>query len=237
MEAVPPLATVRVPEERVPLAEALTAPVPRDDNLTVDEANSVPKKGEEEALKKWIDVPSVLIAKGPFAWKVWEAAVRASNVVMPVPLVAPMQVPFGRQTFPVPSIWIPPENVEVAVGLKLIDELPDCREKRVPGEVVPTPRLPVSANLPASVSKPERRVEKIRLLFPVREFWVRREISEEVVVAAPVKSRVWKESWTDVLVAEDKLARVRGVEVAWESEEVAVIAPKVGEVVAERVKV
>ena len=48
---MPPLAAVRVPEESVPLVSALTAPAPRLENLTVEEANNVPKKGEEEALK------------------------------------------------------------------------------------------------------------------------------------------------------------------------------------------
>ena len=51
VEPVPPLATVSVPEESVPLALALTAPAPRLENLTVEEANNVPKKGDEEALK------------------------------------------------------------------------------------------------------------------------------------------------------------------------------------------
>ena len=51
VEPVPPLATVSVPEERVPSAEELTAPAERLENLTVLVAKIVPKKGELEALK------------------------------------------------------------------------------------------------------------------------------------------------------------------------------------------
>jgi len=105
------------------------------------------------------------------------------------------------------------------------------------GEVVPTPRFPVSMNLPASVSRPDLRVEKIKSAFPVKKFWVRREVKAEVVVADPVWSRVLKESLEAVVVAEERLAMVIGVAVAAAIEEVAVKVPKVGEVVADKVKV
>lgn len=110
-------------------------------------------------------------------------------------------------------------------------------EKMLPGLVVPTPKLPLSKILAASVKSPALKVEKIRSDFPVREFWVRRLVMAPVVVAAPVRSRVLKASRTAVVVAEDKLARVKGVEVAAAMEEVAVIVPKVGEVVADKVNV
>ena len=58
-----------------------------------------------------------------------------------------------------------------------------------------------------------------------------------VVVAPPVKSRVLKARRTAVLVAEARLARINGVAVAAERDVVAVIVPKVGEVVADKVNV
>ena len=132
-----------------------------------------------------------------------------------------------------------PENVEVAVGLKLINEAPDCIERAVPGVVVPIPRLPVSANLPASVRSPDLKVENSKSPFPVLKFWVRREVMAEVVVAPklPTAPVDWNATLTAVVVAEAKLATMSGVEVAPEIEEVAETVPKTGEVVAERVKV
>ena len=68
---VPPLAAVRVPEESVPLALALTAPAPRLENLTVEEAKRVPKYGEDEALKVCTVPPAVeTMSNGPLAEKV-----------------------------------------------------------------------------------------------------------------------------------------------------------------------
>ena len=112
-------------------------------------------------------------------------------------------------------------------------------ESRVPGVVVPIPRFPVSANLPASVKSPDLKVEKSKSPFPVLKFWVRREGMAEVVVAPklPTAPVDWNETLTAVVVAEAKLATMSGVEVAPEIEEVAETVPKTGEVVAERVKV
>ena len=87
---VPPFATVRALSNRSVLMWA------------VEEAVRVPKYGEEEALKKWT-VPADVIANGPLAEKVWLASVRVFKEVMPAPLTAPMQVPLGKQTFPVPE--------------------------------------------------------------------------------------------------------------------------------------
>ena len=101
---MPPFAAVRVPLERTPSEFALTAPAPRLLNLTVLLANNVPKKGEEEALKVCTVPPAVeTMSNGPLVEKVWEVSVSPLREVMPEPLAAPMQVPLGRQTFPVPS--------------------------------------------------------------------------------------------------------------------------------------
>jgi len=112
-----------------------------------------------------------------------------------------------------------------------------CIERAVPGVVVPIPRLPVSANLPASVRSPDLKVEKSKSPFPVLKFWVRSEVMAEVVVAAPYASRVLKAILNAVVVAEERLERVKGVEVAEARVEVAATAPNVGDVVAERVNV
>lgn len=53
------------------------------------------------------------MAKGPLAENVWEVPESPFKEVMPEP-PAPMQVPLGKQTFPVPRIWRPPWKVEVA---------------------------------------------------------------------------------------------------------------------------
>ena len=84
VDAVPPLATVSVPEERVPLALELTAPAPKLENLTVEEAKRVPKNGEELALNAW-SVPAERTAMGPLAVNVWVAPVRPPRDVMPDP--------------------------------------------------------------------------------------------------------------------------------------------------------
>ena len=85
-------------------------------------------------------------------------------MVMPEPPV-PAHVPSIIRKHP-PVSAMPLEKVEVEAGVRLINEAPDWSESRVPGEVVPTPRLPVSMNLPASVSIPDLRVEKIRSALP-----------------------------------------------------------------------
>ncbi len=66
---------------------------------------------------------------------------------------------------------------------------------------------------------------------------MRREVIAPVEVAPPSKSRALNVSLVAVVVAEEKLASIRGVEVAEAKEEVAVTVPKVGEVVAFVVKV
>src|SRR3989344_1530832 len=95
-----------------------------------------------------------------------------------------------------------PENVEVAVGLKLINEAPDCIERAVPGEVVPIPRLPVSANLPASVRSPDLKVEKSKSPFPVLKFWVRSEVMAGVEVAPEIEEVAETVPKTGEVVAE-----------------------------------
>ena len=70
VEAVPPLRTATVPlAESVPAPSTARMPLVKDENLTVDEAKSVPKKGEEEALKEWT-VPEETMSMGPFTAKV-----------------------------------------------------------------------------------------------------------------------------------------------------------------------
>src|SRR3989344_898092 len=130
-----------------------------------------------------------------------------------------------------------PENVEVETGLKLINEAPDCIERAVPGEVVPIPKFPVFANLPASVRSPDLKVENSKSPFPALKFWVRREVMAPVVVAPslPTAPVDWNATLTAVVVAEAKLATMSGVEVAAARVEVAATVPHVGEVVAERV--
>lgn len=117
----------------------------------VEEAVRVPKKGEDEALKEWT-VPEETIARGPLAAKVWVASVRVFKVVMPEPLAAPMQVPPGKQTFPVPKIWMPPEKVEVAapVTAKAVRERINPAASIAPEVVVDwlTPNPPVKKPLP-----------------------------------------------------------------------------------------
>ena len=143
---MPPFPTESVPEERAPLALALTAPAPKPENLTVEEAKIVPKKGEEEALKEWTVPPAVeTMSNGPWAEKVWVELVSPLSEVRPVP-PAPMQVPLGRQTFPVPRIWMPPEKVEVALpkAAKAPPESISPEDSMAPAVVValPTPRPP-----------------------------------------------------------------------------------------------
>ena len=70
VEAVPPRRTARVPlADNVPAPSATITPLVKEENLTVEEAKIVPKKGEEEALKAW-SVPDETMAKGPLAVKV-----------------------------------------------------------------------------------------------------------------------------------------------------------------------
>ena len=107
----------------------------------------------------------------------------------------------------------------------------------MPGVVVPIPRFPVSANLPASVKSPDLKVENIKSPFAPEKLRVRSEVKAEVVVADPYASRVLNAILNAVVVAEARLERVKGVEVAEAKVEVAAIVPKTGEVVAERVKV
>ena len=86
------------------IAPAVVVPVPTPKPpLTNTELVAVmlPKYGEEEALKV-CSVPAEVIAKGPLAVKVCVLPVNPPREVMPVPLVAPIQVPLGKQTFPVP---------------------------------------------------------------------------------------------------------------------------------------
>ena len=184
------MAAVRVPEESVPLVSALTAPAPRLENLTVEEANNVPKKGEEEALKKWTDEPSVVIARGPFAWKVCELSVRAPRDVMPVPLTAPMQLPFGKQTFPVPRSWMPPEKVEVAepVLAKALWESISPDASIAPEVVVPcpTPRPPARYSFPEM----ERVCEGEEVPMPMRP---KGEEVEEMLKTGVLEVEVAKE--------------------------------------------
>lgn len=85
VEAVPPRRTATVPlAESVPVPSAARMPLVSDENLTVEEANNVPKKGEDEALKE-CTVPEETMSMGPLAAKVWVAPVRALRVVMPEP--------------------------------------------------------------------------------------------------------------------------------------------------------
>ena len=190
VEPVPPFATVKVPEESVPSEEALTAPAPKAENLTVEEAKSVPKKGEEEALKKWMDEPSVVIARGPLAENVCEPAVRVLSEVMPVPLTAPMQVPLGKQTFPVPNIWMPPEKVEVAepVLAKAFWESISPEASIAPEVVVPcpTPRPPVRYSFPEM----ERVCEGVEVPMPMRP---KGEEVEEILKTGVLEVEVAKE--------------------------------------------
>ena len=102
VEAVPPRRTAMVPlAESVPAPSTARTPLVSEENLTVEVAKRVPRKGEEEALKV-CSVPDEVIAKGPLAVKVCVLPVNPPREVMPVPLVAPIQVPLGKQTFPVP---------------------------------------------------------------------------------------------------------------------------------------
>lgn len=156
--------------------------------------------------------------------------------MIPIPAPVPAtQVPSMAKQ---PS-WIlsPPvaEKVEVAVCKLAIP----CIESIEPGEVVPIPNLPVSDSLAASVKSPDLKVENRRSPFPVPKFWVSKEVMAEVVVAPslPLAPVDLKSTLTAVVVAEAKLARIKGVEVAAEIEEVAVTTPNTGVVVAERVNV
>ncbi|MDP3784729.1 MAG: hypothetical protein Q8R12_01475, partial [bacterium] len=77
---------------------------------------------------------------------------------------------------------MPDPKVEVADGEMLIVLAPVFpKASRVPGLVVPMPKLPVSNILAASVKSPDLKLEKIKSDFPVREFWVRREVKAPVV--------------------------------------------------------
>lgn len=130
--------------------------------------------------------------------------------------------------------------VEVDPGTKLINDDPDWRERMVPGLVVPIPRLPVPMNLAASVRAPERRVENTNAPVPVSKFWVRIEVMAAVVVAAVFRvpcgvvepARVLKTNLVAVLVAEAKLVKARGVEVA--ADEVSTSVSRVSGVVVPR---
>lgn len=112
-----------------------------------------------------------------------------------------------------------PEKVEVAAGLKLMKEAPDCRARRVPGVVVPNPRRPKASMMTkVEVADPEgvgdstaRRGRRVAVEVAETES---RAKGEEV--AAGLMEREFPEK---------------------SAVEVAVSAPKVGEVVAERVKV
>lgn len=66
VEAVPPRLTETVElAERTPVPSTSRTPLVKEENLTVEEAKSVPKKGEEEALKEWT-VPPETMSMGPF---------------------------------------------------------------------------------------------------------------------------------------------------------------------------
>ena len=110
-------------------------------------ANNVPKKGEEEALNECTVPPAVeTMSNGPWAANVWVESVSPLSEVMPEPLTAPMHVPLGKQTFPVPSTWMPPEKVEVALpkAAKAPPESMSPVDSMAPAVVValPTPSPP-----------------------------------------------------------------------------------------------
>jgi len=91
VEAVPPRLTARVElDDRRPAPSTARTPLVNEENVTVEVANNVPKKGEDEALKLWT-VPDDTMSSGPLAVKVWVAPVRALREVMPLP--EDMQVP------------------------------------------------------------------------------------------------------------------------------------------------
>ena len=85
VDAVPPRRTAMV-EEAVtsPVPSPTRTPLVNEENLTVEEAKRVPKKGEELALNAW-SVPAERMAMGPLAVKVWVAPVRPPRDVMPDP--------------------------------------------------------------------------------------------------------------------------------------------------------
>ena len=88
-------------------------------------------------------------------------------------------------------------------------------EKMVPGDVVPTPKLPFDVNRPTSLRTLLFCVEKVKSPLPVKLF-INMEVIAAVLVAKPYASSVRRSSVVAVVVADAAFIRMRLVVVAAE---------------------